>query len=788
MVDEAAEPKTSQAPPIADEAKDLKALRIAVVDAAGVSVGLWFSYIFVLLYLLIAVGSVTHRDLFLENPVKLPFLNVDLPLVGFFVLGPLLFLIVHAYVLLHFVLLGSKVGAFHTELESQIPDADARARLRRQLPSNIFVQILAGPREVRSGVIGAMLRLIAQVSLIVAPVALLVFFQIQFLPYHPTWGIELWQRVAVVIDLVLLWMLWPSISRGRVTRISWAALRHGIGVPVGLIRLFWAPLRWAGPPDNKRRITWTRVKLTAIVATAVVASIIPVLLVFTVATVPDEWLDRKLNSTPIIGNLHKLLFAGQADEVTGRPSSWFSNRLVLIDQSFVDLDQLEKKEVSHSFRGRDLTYAVLSRADLRKADFTGAKLNYATLRKTKLERAVFSCAETAGGVGQFGCVELRSADLSYARLQGAHLGFAQLQGANLGFAQLQGADLGFARLQGADLSDAQLQGGDLAASDLRGAHLARAQLQGAHLADAQLRGADLTRAALQGADLASAQLQGAYLLNAQLQGADLADAQLQGADLASAQLQLADLADAELQGADLATAALQGADLASAQLQGADLSDAELQGTGFGKARVWRVNGGERTSHSVIASLPHLGLTDFQGCDPDTKPWSDRGEGPRSFAEWRDLILKEIPIGDVRDAAKKRLSVLDPMQKTTRTVVSRGFWLWKAEPSKDEKAGEKLTTVLGDLACSGPDIALGLLAKIMSSQIVFRNGRTSFTASEVTTIAERLRKGKSDPTACPGVNGFTNQDWSRLDELVQTASEQESEKTKPASKPKSTAQ
>jgi len=44
--------------------------------------GLGFSYLFVLLYLPIAVGSVMH--LFLENPVKLPFLNVGLPLVGFF--------------------------------------------------------------------------------------------------------------------------------------------------------------------------------------------------------------------------------------------------------------------------------------------------------------------------------------------------------------------------------------------------------------------------------------------------------------------------------------------------------------------------------------------------------------------------------------------------------------------------------------------------------------------------------------------------------------------------------
>jgi hypothetical protein len=209
----------STAKDFAEKAKNLDALRNAVVDAAGVGAGLWFSYLFVLLYFLIAVGGVTHRDLFLENPVTLPFLNVDLPLVGFFVLGPALFLVVHAYVLMHFVLLADKVGVFHAELQDQIPDEDVRARLRQQLPSNIFVQILAGPRQVRMGMFGFMLRVLSQVTLVVGPVALLVFFQLQFLPYHHeviTW----WQRIAVVADLALLWMLWPSIARGKTARVT----------------------------------------------------------------------------------------------------------------------------------------------------------------------------------------------------------------------------------------------------------------------------------------------------------------------------------------------------------------------------------------------------------------------------------------------------------------------------------------------------------------------------------------------------------------------------------------
>jgi hypothetical protein len=154
-------PAATNPPPLAAKADDLDAIRSAVVDAAGVSAGLLLSYLFVLFYLLIAAGGVTHRDLFLENPIKLPFLGVELPLRGFFWLGPALFLVVHAYVLLHFVLLSSKAGIFDAQLRAQIGDAEVRARPRRQLPINIFVQFVAGPSEVREGPMGFLLRLIA---------------------------------------------------------------------------------------------------------------------------------------------------------------------------------------------------------------------------------------------------------------------------------------------------------------------------------------------------------------------------------------------------------------------------------------------------------------------------------------------------------------------------------------------------------------------------------------------------------------------------------------------------
>ena len=99
-----AQAETARHPPSltgAAAAEDLEPLRKSVEDTAAVSGGLWLSYLFVLFYLGIAAGAVTHTDLLLESRVKLPFLNVELSLLAFFALAPLLFLLVHAYTLVH---------------------------------------------------------------------------------------------------------------------------------------------------------------------------------------------------------------------------------------------------------------------------------------------------------------------------------------------------------------------------------------------------------------------------------------------------------------------------------------------------------------------------------------------------------------------------------------------------------------------------------------------------------------------------------------------------------------
>ena len=510
------EPPLKEPPPLAAKANDLEALRAAVVDAAGVGAGLWFSYLFVLFYMLVAAGSVTHKDMFFESPVKLPFLNVDLPLTGFFWLGPALFLIAHAYVLIHFVMLAGKVSAFDSALYDQIDNVEVRARLRRQLPSNIFVQFLAGPPEARYGAMGLLLWLIALITLVLAPVALLVFFELQFLPYHDEW-ITWWQRLAVGIDLLLIWMFWPAISP-----------------------------RLDAEREPRRRRLVPVIQQVGTTVSMYGISVASVLLVGVVATFPGERLEAVQQCVnPIfiqraLVAVREALVAGTIDTARRKPESLWSNRLVL-----PGLDaKIAATSETVSLRARNLEGAVLIGAVLRKVDFTGANLRGIFLDNADLRDAKLDCAlafrEAPRDNRKPSCVLLEGASLIETQLQGASLNGAQLQGASLNGAQLQGASLDGAQLQGASLDGAThryeaerrtLDSVDwrIYPAQLQGASLNGAQLQGASLNGAQLQGASLGRAQLQGASLNGAQLQGASLIETQLQGASLKDAQLQGA-------------------------------------------------------------------------------------------------------------------------------------------------------------------------------------------------------------------------------------------------------------------
>jgi uncharacterized protein YjbI with pentapeptide repeats len=521
---------------------DVAALERSLNDSATRVSTIWVSYLIFALYLVIATGTATHRQLFLAEPLKLPALNIDLPLYWFFVLAPILFVLLHFYVLLQVLLLGRTAAAYNEAVNLAVKPPAENALVRQRLANTLFAQIFAGSPREREGWLGRLLRAMAWITLALAPIYVILAFQFVFLPYHShlaTWT----HRLLLLLELAVAFLLWPLVLDAR-RDFDWRKLRQG------LKRTAIIPLRLL-VAKGRRKEEVHRLRLAAI---PVVTCIL-----FVAVSVG-------LGSFP--GEPHVNLFTANSLSAVhcDRWVSWRLDRLVLPLVDVVDgekLDKIEKAtaaraqkayegERTRSFRERDLNCSFIFSANLRRTDLSLAQLQGANLAFAQLQGAVLMGTS------------LQEADLSNAQFQEANLAFTQLQAANLDSAQLQGASFAFTQAQGASLPRAQAQGTDLYAQ-LKGADLKGAQLQGAKLSDAQ--GADLSEAQLQGAKLSDAQ--GADLSEAQLQGADLRGAQLQGADLSEAQLQGAKLSDA--QGADLSEAQLQGADLRGAQLQGADL-------------------------------------------------------------------------------------------------------------------------------------------------------------------------------------------------------------------------
>ncbi|MFZ3325040.1 MAG: pentapeptide repeat-containing protein [Methylocella sp.] len=471
------------------DTKEAEALAAALNHSAERVQTLWFSFLTFMLYLAIATWTTTHRMLFLGSPLKLPVLNIDLPLLGFYILTPVIFVVFHFYMLLNLVLLARTADGFNKALARAFPKDDASSEdFRMRIENTLFVQLLVGARREREGINAKLLSLMALITLALAPAALLLLIQIKFLPYHSelmTW----WHRFLLFVDLALVWTLWPGYRSG------------------------WGVLSW--PKRSWRLVPAGAVSAVALFFAALVVTFPGEKHMF----LSSEW-------PPVIIGFNALNLGGED----------------LISDA--KLARIEKNESStYSMRwtldlaGRDLTGAELSFADIRHVNFTSAILRDANLSYVWAKQARFSFAD------------LHGATLEGAQLQGAQfngdvflpdsLYGVQLQGANLdgvffsaslNHVYLQGASLYGAYLQGRSLKDVYLQGASLHGASLQGASLDGVQLQGASLDGAYLQGASLDNANLRGALLDHAELQGASLDHAQLQGASFVDACVWRAD------------------------------------------------------------------------------------------------------------------------------------------------------------------------------------------------------------------------------------------------------------------
>jgi hypothetical protein len=76
-----------------------------------------------------------------------------------------------------------------------------------------------------------------------------------------------------------------------------------------------------------------------------------------------------------------------------------------------------------------------------------------------------------------------------------------------------------------------------------------------------------------------------------------------------------------------------------------------------------------------------------------------------------------------------------------------------------------LAEIYGNIICQGGGRANAhYIAKTMMTNDFPRASQFYYLGDQLDTVRNRMKAGRSDPTQCPGVAGFSESDWQMLDE------------------------
>lgn len=470
--------------------------------AASEARTIWFGFLAYGAFLTVAVAGTTHRMMFLEEPIALPILSIELDLVGFYVTAPLILVVLHLYLVVKLVLLSESFANFDRQVDRDIKIAGDREQMRKHLNTTIFLQALKHRRK-RQFWMTFLLATLLVITLVIGPLVALLFTQIRFLPYQSEY-LTSWHRLLILLDVAVLAGAYEATLRNG--SLGRPVVRRWMVYPLAFVFSFASFFAVSFPDECWPRDREAQDRFCF----------------------DETWLARR---TLISVDVDDGTFSK-----TRLMSDWIPVSLDLANEDFVDdlkIDNLDKVDATQILRSRSLVGADLRSTDLRKAVFDEADLGSAVLDGARLKGALFDNAY------------LRKASLRSARLQRASFREARLEGADLRGANLSGALFRRARLQGSMFWYAGLRGASFREAKLVGASLSGTQGQGASFRAADLQGAYFNGAQLQGTLFRSARLQGASFIRSELQGADLSLAHLDGARLRSSSLWRALATDAE---------------------------------------------------------------------------------------------------------------------------------------------------------------------------------------------------------------------------------------------------
>ena len=570
-----------------DPQAQLDRLRESMNDSARSFRTVYTFYLIVAFYILAIVLATDHELLFRDGEVELPIINVGVPVKWFYTFAPLILFVLHFNLLIQGLFLSQKIDHYVVELGRQSFSRNRKiVALSLIFPVPLALKTANGDQRWSTRIL---LNAMVFLSIALLSPVILTYAQIQFLPYQND-AIFWLYRIVVLVDITLLWWLWPRIAAPNKRWLEWF---------------------FGGPRSTSKVIRgrWSLVIRNPLhmlsVALTVVATFISVFSIIVIVDSPCKaasMLPLKLESICNMILLERKYNLSDRVLVSEEPSSEMlsayyiascesekSNDSNSCDESAVEIGShywcKHAKPIqlkNRLLRSADLSYSTLCGAVFENASLYDANLSYSNLRNARLTSA------------DLRNTQLTNANLRNARLTNADLRNAKLTNANLRNAKLTNANLRNARLTNADLRNAYLWGADLRDIDAKQwfrflwsfSRFVPPDLRYANLSESTLSGVYLPKTLFHGVNFSWARLNGTNLSGSELHGSDLSRAVLSGSDLSYAILSGANLSGADLRGANLSRAKLHGVDLSEADLRGANLQEVELVGARLTKTKL----------------------------------------------------------------------------------------------------------------------------------------------------------------------------------------------------------
>ena len=178
---------------------DAKALLDAANRASERVAGVHLAFMAVCAYVLTVVFSTTDLDLLIGKGIRLPVVNVSVPLVGFYTFAPFIVVLVHFNLLLQLQLLSRKLFA----VNAAAPPEEGLGGLRDRLHIFPYTYYLVGSP---SHLVRPFLGLMVSITMVLLPLLTLLVLQLWFLAYQDQ-AVTWWQRGAVWLDTALIAIL-----------------------------------------------------------------------------------------------------------------------------------------------------------------------------------------------------------------------------------------------------------------------------------------------------------------------------------------------------------------------------------------------------------------------------------------------------------------------------------------------------------------------------------------------------------------------------------------------------